>query len=55
MAYLESFIALFHTVNDFLGTLNGELFKNSLDLVLFTIVLYMLISEWLKNKRKDIF
>ncbi|MBS3137225.1 HAMP domain-containing histidine kinase [Candidatus Woesearchaeota archaeon] len=54
MAYLESFIALFHTVNDFLGTLNGELFKNSLDLVLFTIVLYMLISEWLKNKRKDI-
>ncbi|MBI5392382.1 HAMP domain-containing histidine kinase [Candidatus Woesearchaeota archaeon] len=54
MAYLESFIALFHAVNDFLGTLDGELFKNTIDLVLFTIVLYMLLSEWLKNRKKDL-
>ncbi len=54
MAVIESFIALFHQFNDFLGTLGGELLKNSIDLVLFTIVLYMLISEWLKYKKNDL-
>ena len=48
-------IQVYHGVNRFLGTTSGELTKNAFELILFTLVTYMVASEWMRarqNKEK---
>lgn len=48
-----SFVDLLHSFFYFLGTTEGELLKTAIELVLFTIVTYMITSEYLRLKRKE--
>ena len=48
------FEQLLHGFFNFLGTTEGELLKTSFELIFFTIVNYMIISEWSRNKRKEL-
>ena len=45
---------MLHEFFYFLGTLNGIFFKNSLELVLFVFVTYMLSSEYTRDKRREL-
>ncbi len=47
-------VSLLHGFFSFLGTLEGELFKTAIELVLFVIVDYMVISEWTRHRRKEL-
>jgi len=47
-------IDVFHGFFFFLGQPAGELFKTFIELVLFSIVNYMVISEWTRHKRGEL-
>lgn len=45
---------LLHGFFNFLGTTEGELLKTAVELIFFTIVDYMIISEWTRNRKKEL-
>jgi len=45
-----TFIDVYHGLNRFLGTIPGELAKNAFELILFTLVTYMVASEWTRSR-----
>jgi len=47
---LFSLIDLYHNINKFLGTVAGELLKRSAELILLTVVTYMIFSEYRREK-----
>src|SRR3989344_9183842 len=47
-------IDTFHRISYFLGTDQGEFFKRSIELLLYTLLSYMIISEFRKSKRKEL-
>jgi signal transduction histidine kinase len=49
-----SFLDFIHAFNHFLGTWGGDLLKRSFELVLLTFASYMVASEWLHTKSKDL-
>ncbi len=49
-----AFLDLIHHFNRFLGTSAGDLLKRSFELVLLTFASYMVASEWLHTKSKDL-
>jgi signal transduction histidine kinase len=49
-----TFTQLLHSFFNFLGTTEGELLKTSVELMLFTIVAYMIISEWTRSRKKEL-
>jgi signal transduction histidine kinase len=49
-----SFIYIFHKFNRFLGTSAGELLKWGSELILLSFACYMVTSEWLRTKTKDL-
>ncbi len=51
---LSSLIVVFHKLNAFLSTISGELLKQSVELVLLTIVGYMLFVEWRKKRDREL-
>lgn len=44
-------IEVYHGINRFLGTTAGELTKNAFELILFTLVTYMVASEWMRARQ----
>jgi len=44
---------MIHEFFYFLGTNSGELLKRSIEFVLFTIVTYMIVSEWTRSKKYE--
>lgn len=46
-------IDTFHRFNFFLGTTSGELLKRSIELIFYLIILYMIFSEFNKNKKRE--
>ena len=51
---LSSLIVVFHKLNAFLSTISGELLKQSVELVLLTLVGYMLFVEWRKKQDREL-
>ncbi|MDO8642775.1 MAG: ATP-binding protein [Candidatus Woesearchaeota archaeon] len=49
-----SLIAAYHGINKFLGTFSGDLLKKSIEFVLILIILYMLASEYRKEKSSEL-
>ena len=47
-------ITIFHRFNRFLGTYSGELLKRSMELLFIIFACYMVASEWLRTKTKDL-
>ena len=47
-------VELIHGFFNFLGTTEGELLKTAIELIFFTIVNYMVISEWLRDRKKEL-
>lgn len=54
MISLLVLIELYHRINDFLGTPAGSLVTITFQLIVFTIISYMLFSEFLKTRRSDL-
>ena len=48
------FIDIIHRFNYFLNTLDGRLFTSFFELVIFTIIAYMIISEYTRTKELDL-
>ncbi|NQU79747.1 HAMP domain-containing histidine kinase [Candidatus Woesearchaeota archaeon] len=48
-----TFIDLLHGFFAFLGTPSGELLKTAVELIFFTIVLYMIVSEWTRSRNRE--
>ncbi len=51
---ISSLIYIFHKFNRFLSTPSGELLKRSSELLLLAFACYMVTSEWLRTKTKDL-
>lgn len=49
-----TFAQLLHGFFNFLGTVEGELLKASIELIFFTIVTYMIVSEWTRNRKREL-
>lgn len=49
-----SLIAAYHHINKFLGTLDGDLLKKTIEFLLAIIILYMLVSEYRKEKSREL-
>ena len=49
-----SFIQVFHKFNYFLGTSAGGLLKHSSELILLTFASYMVASEWLRTRTRNL-
>jgi signal transduction histidine kinase len=49
-----TFAQLLHGFFNFLGTTEGELLKTAVELIFFTIVTYMVLSEWSRNRKKEL-
>jgi signal transduction histidine kinase len=49
-----TFAHLLHGFFNFLGTTNGELLKTAIELIFYTIVDYMIISEWTRNRKREL-
>ncbi|MFH1064400.1 MAG: hypothetical protein V1729_04935, partial [Candidatus Woesearchaeota archaeon] len=49
-----TFTALLHGFFNFLGTTEGELLKTTIELIFFTIVTYMIVSEWTRNRKREL-
>ncbi len=49
-----SFEQLLHGFFNFLGETEGELLKSVIELIFFTIVDYMIVSEWTRNRKKEL-
>lgn len=49
-----SLIAAYHHINKFLGTFDGDLLKKTVEFLLVTVILYMLISEYRKEKSREL-
>lgn len=49
-----TFAQLLHGFFNFLGTTEGELLKGAVELIFYTIVNYMVISEWTRNRKKEL-
>ena len=47
-------VQLLHGFFNFLGTTEGELLKAAVELIFFTIVTYMITSEWTRNRRREL-
>jgi signal transduction histidine kinase len=47
-------VQLLHGFFNFLGTTEGELLKAAIELIFFTIVDYMIISEWTRSRRREL-
>jgi len=47
-------IDTFHRFAFFLGTESGELLKRFIELVFFSVIIYMIISEFEKKQKKRI-
>ncbi|MBW2999746.1 HAMP domain-containing histidine kinase [Candidatus Woesearchaeota archaeon] len=47
-------IEAYHAFFAFLGTIKGDLLKRFIELVFFTIVSYMVTSEWTRDKRTEL-
>jgi signal transduction histidine kinase len=45
---------LLHGFFSFLGTVEGELLKSAIELILFTVVDYMIISEWTRSRKREL-
>ena len=45
---------LIHGFFNFLGQTQGELLKTSVEFLIFTIIDYMIISEWTRTKKKEL-
>jgi len=45
---------LLHGFFNFLGTTQGELLKTAVELLLFTVVNYMIISEWTRSRKREL-
>jgi signal transduction histidine kinase len=43
----------FHRFNFFLGTLEGELLKRSIELIFYLMIVYMVVSEFSRNKKRE--
>jgi signal transduction histidine kinase len=54
MVIAQLLINVFHLINRFLATEGGELLKIFLELILFTIVTYMIISEYGRSKKENL-
>lgn len=50
MSQTITVIDVYHGLNRFLGTIPGELAKNAFELILFTLVTYMVASEWTRSR-----
>lgn len=48
-----TFAQVIHGFFNFLGTTEGELLKTAVELIFFTIVLYMVFSEWTRDRKKS--
>ncbi|MFH2028759.1 MAG: HAMP domain-containing sensor histidine kinase [Nanoarchaeota archaeon] len=46
-------IQIFHSFAYFLGTTSGELLRRFIELVFYLIIMYMIISEFKKNKKRE--
>ncbi|MBI4153369.1 HAMP domain-containing histidine kinase [Candidatus Woesearchaeota archaeon] len=51
---ISSLIYIFHQFNRFLGTPAGELLKRFSELLLLAFACYMVASEWLRSRTKDL-
>ncbi len=49
-----TFTILLHGFFNFLGTTEGELLKTTIELIFFTIVTYMIVSEWTRNRKREL-
>ncbi len=54
MISLLILIELYHRMNDFLGTPAGSLVTIAFQLIVFTIISYMLFSEYIKTRKPDL-
>ncbi|MFH1439543.1 MAG: HAMP domain-containing sensor histidine kinase [Candidatus Woesearchaeota archaeon] len=52
--FLGLSVQVFHKVSWFLGTTNGELIKNLIEFIVYTIISYMLISEYKKSLKREL-
>ncbi|MBT4540505.1 HAMP domain-containing histidine kinase [Candidatus Woesearchaeota archaeon] len=52
--FLVLSIQLFFKIFSFLGTINGELLKNLIEFIIYTVVSYMLISEFRRIHRREL-
>ena len=50
--YLFNF-ETFHSFTRFLGTPTGELLRRSIELIFYLIIIYMIISEFRKNRKRE--
>ena len=44
----------FHRFTYYLGTPSGELLKRFIELVFYGIIIYMILSEYRQNKKRDL-
>lgn len=49
-----TFAEILHGFFFFLGTTQGELLKTAIELIFFTFVDYMVISEWTRSRKKEL-
>jgi signal transduction histidine kinase len=49
-----TFATLLHGFFNFLGETEGELLKAAVELIFYTIVNYMVISEWTRNRKSEL-
>ncbi len=49
-----TFAQLFHGFFNFLGQPEGELLKSAVELIFFTIITYMVSSEWTRSRKKEL-
>ncbi|MFC1741751.1 sensor histidine kinase [Nanoarchaeota archaeon] len=49
-----TYTQLLHGFFNFLGTTEGELLKTTIELIFFAVVDYMIISEWTRNKKREL-
>ncbi|MBW2964668.1 hypothetical protein KY363_04370, partial [Candidatus Woesearchaeota archaeon] len=49
-----TFAQLLHGFFNFLGTTQGELLKTAVELIFYIIVTYMILSEWTRNRKREL-
>jgi len=47
-------LELYHNFNSFLGTLHGELLTNSIELLIFLLITWMILSEYKSSNRREL-
>lgn len=51
---LDAFLAVYHGISHFFGTIEGELIKRTAELVLLVIVSYMIVSEYRRERTESL-